>query len=189
MDSILGVLVGIGLSAACGFRVFVPLLGANLAALAGHLQLAGGFEWLGSPFVTAALAVATLLEIGAYYIPWLDNALDTIASPAAVIAGTITTASLAGDASPFMQWALGLIAGGGTAGLVQSGTVLLRGASTGTTAGLANPILSTGELAGSLVTTILALTVPFLAILAIIGFGVFVIRRRRKRRKRSSLRY
>ena len=167
METILSLLIGIGLSAACGFRVFVPLLVVSIASRSGHLRLSSGFEWMGSDAALIAFAVATMLEIAAYYIPWVDNALDTIASPAAVIAGTLVTASLVTDMSPFLKWTLAVIAGGGVAGLVQGATVVTRGASSAGTGGLANPILATAELGGSLLASILALVTPALLVLMI----------------------
>jgi hypothetical protein len=172
MELSIGILIGIGLAAACGFRVFVPLLGTSLAALSGHLELAPGFEWIGTPVAAAGFGTATLLEIVAFYIPWLDNLLDTLATPAAVVAGTIVTASTVVEISPFLKWTLAVIAGGGIAGTIQGGTVLLRGASTGTTGGVGNPILSTIELVSSVVMTVLAVVVPIVA--AIVAVGVLV---------------
>src|SRR6185503_12680871 len=119
METVLSICVGIGLSAACGFRIFVPLLALSIAALSGHVHLSSGFAWIGTTPALIALSVATALEIAAYYVPWLDHALDTIATPAAVIAGTMTTAALVTDVSPFLKWTLAIIAGGGAAGLVQ----------------------------------------------------------------------
>ena len=167
METVLSLLIGIGLSAACGFRVFVPLLVVSVASHTGHLRLSSGFEWMGSDAALIAFAVATVLEVAAYYIPWLDNLLDTIASPAAVIAGTLVTASLIADMSPFLKWTLAVIAGGGIAGLVQGTTVVTRGASTASTCGLANPILATAELGGSLITSILSLVAPMLVVLSL----------------------
>lgn len=172
MELSIGILIGIGLAAACGFRVFVPLLGTSLAALSGHLELAPGFEWIGTPVAAAGFGTATLLEIVAFYIPWLDNLLDTLTTPAAVVAGTIVTASTVVEISPFLKWTLAVIAGGGIAGTIQGGTVLLRGASTGTTGGVGNPILSTIELVSSVVMTVLAVVVPIVA--AIVAVGVLV---------------
>ena len=182
IETILAVAVGIGLSAAAGLRVFIPPLGANVAALSGELPLAEEFAWLGSPLATAVLAVAALIEIGAYYIPWVDNLLDTLATPMAVAAGTILTASTLGDASPFMQWALALVAGGGSAGAVQGGTVLLRGASSASTGGLGNSLVSTGEAGGSLLFTILAIIAPLVALAAFVALLVYGVRRFRARR-------
>ncbi|MDX1946452.1 MAG: DUF4126 domain-containing protein [Pirellulaceae bacterium] len=165
MELVLALCLGIGLSAGCGFRVFVPLLGMNVAALAGHLDLGPGFEWIGTWPAFACFLTATVLEIGAYYIPWLDNLLDAVATPAAIVAGTIATAAALGqveNVSPLVEWSLALIAGGGTAAVVQTSTVALRGASTATTGGLANFVVSTGELIASVGATILALVLPIL---------------------------
>src|SRR6266404_6194452 len=127
METVLSVCLGIGLSAACGFRVFVPLLVMSIAALSGHLTLAHGFEWIESYPALVAFSVATCLEVAGYYIPWVDHLLDTIATPAAIVAGTIITASMVTDMSPFLRWTLAAIAGGGAAGVVQGTTVLTRG--------------------------------------------------------------
>src|SRR5437867_10459742 len=137
METILSICAGIGLAAACGFRVFVPLLVASIAALSGHLQLTEHFAWIGTYPALVAFAVATVLEIGGYYVPWLDHLLDTIATPAAIVAGTIIYASIFSDMSPFLRWTLADIAGGGAAGVVQAGTVAMRAVSTSTSGGLA----------------------------------------------------
>lgn len=163
METLLAICVGIGLSAACGFRIFIPLLGLSIAANAGQLELAAGFEWVASPVAIVAFSVATILEIGAYYIPWLDNLLDSIATPAAIIAGTILTGSMTGEMSPFLKWAVAIIAGGGTAGVIQTGSTVLRGASSTITGGLGNSVVSTGELAGATTVTFLAIFIPALA--------------------------
>jgi hypothetical protein len=184
METLLSICVGIGLSAACGFRVFVPLLVVNLASLSGHLTLAHGFEWLGSYPALIAFSVATCLEIGGYYIPWLDHLLDTIATPAAIIAGTVVTASMVTDLSPFLKWTLAVIAGGGAAGLVQGATVATRGASAVTTAGLANPLVATAELGAATVTSLLAIVAPVLAVTLIAG-SLFVVGRKLFRRFRA----
>src|SRR5438132_1158159 len=129
METLLSVCLGIGLSAACGFRVFVPLLAMSIASLSGHLTLAHGFDWIRSFPALVTFCVATCLEIAGYYIPWVDNLLDTIATPVAIIAGTLVTASVVNDVSPLLRWTLAIIAGGGAAGLAQGTTVVARGAS------------------------------------------------------------
>src|SRR5215472_17565466 len=188
MEILLSVCLGIGLSAACGFRVFVPLLVMNIAALSGHLHLAHGFEWLGSYPALIAFSVATCLEIAGYYIPWLDHLLDTMATPAAVIAGTIASASVMGDMSPFLKWTVAAIAGGGSAGLVQGTTVVVRGASTATTAGFGNPLVATAELAGALTVSIMSLIAPLLAAFVVVGLIILLVRMvlRRANRPRSA---
>ncbi len=185
METILSLCVGIGLSAACGFRVFVPLFIMSLASYSGHLDLAPGFQWIGSYPGLITLSAATGLEIAGYYIPWLDHFLDTIATPAAIIAGTVVTASFVTDVSPFLRWTLAVIAGGGAASLIQGSTILARGASTLTTGGLANPVFATAELAGSVLTSLLALVAPLftivliLAVFALVGQKLFRMRSRR----------
>lgn len=177
METLLGIALGIGLSAACGFRVFVPLLMMNLASISGHFQLSPEFAWIGTPYATLAFTVATIAEIIGYYFPWFDNILDTVATPAAVIAGTIVSASVITDISPFLKWTLALIAGGGIAGLVQGTTVALRSKSSLFTGGVGNPVVSTLELAGSIITTLLALLVPVLTIVLIGLLCFFVFRK------------
>jgi hypothetical protein len=177
MGTLLGIAVGIGLSAACGFRVFVPLLVMNLALLSGHLHLSSGFAWIGSYYATIAFSTATVAEVLGYYIPWLDHVLDIAATPAAIIAGTVATASMVIDMSPFLKWTLALIAGGGTAGLVQGTTVALRATSSVSTAGIGNPLFSTLELVGSIFTALLAILVPILCLALIVFVCIFVIRK------------
>ena len=188
MDELLALFVGIGLAAACGFRVFVPLFIASLAAngnveLLGNADLKGmlepEYDWLGSTPVTLALGIATVLEIGSYYIPWLDNALDSAATPAAVIAGTFLTGAvmpeMMGDG--FLKWVLATLVGGGSAGLVQGASVIMRGASTATTGGVGNPAVSTVELGGSILTSILAILLPAVAAIVVLALMIFVILR------------
>lgn len=164
MELVTALLIGIGLSAACGFRVFVPLLGASLAAHAGFLQLSPEFAWLGSTPALYALSLATVLEIGAYSVPVIDHLMDTLATPTAVVAGTLLMASLLGEASPFLRWSLAVIAGGGTAGLVQAGSVLVRGSTALLTGGLGNLAVALLEFVGAVLMTLLALFVPLLAV-------------------------
>ncbi|MFC6051831.1 hypothetical protein A6M14_11435 [Acinetobacter sp. Ac_877] len=177
METILGLCIGIGLSAACGFRVFVPLLVMSIASLVGWFEPMKGFEWLAMPSVCIALAVATVCEIAAYYIPWVDNMLDSIATPAAMIAGTLTTMAVSsGEMSQFASWASAIIVGGGTAGAVQMSTVAVRGVSTATTGGVANPLVSTGEWIGAILLSILSFLVPVLVVILIIVLAIFAVR-------------
>ena len=170
METVLCICLGIGLSAACGFRIFVPLLALSVAAHSGHVQLSSGFQWIAADAALIAFGVATALEIGAYYIPWVDHALDVIAAPVAVVAGVLVTASLVTDMSPLLKWTLAVIAGGGAAGLVQGGTMLLRGASSATTAGFGNPVVATTELALAAVISILSLLAPvFIAVVVLLA--------------------
>lgn len=175
METLLGITIGIGLSAACGFRVFVPLLVMNLMAMGGYLHLSPGFAWIGSHYATMAFATATILEVIGYYVPWVDHLLDIVATPAAVIAGTLVTASMIVDLPPFLKWTLSLIAGGGIAGLVQGTTAALRVKSSLSTAGAGNSVISTLEVVGSAITALLAILAPILCLMLIGLFCFFVI--------------
>jgi hypothetical protein len=173
-ETILSICIGIGLSAACGFRVFVPLLVASIAARTGHGVLASQFAWASSDAALIALGVATALEIAGYYIPWVDHLLDTIATPAAVTAGIVITGAMLSNMDPYLRWTLAVIAGGGVAGGVQAGTVLTRAASTATTGGLGNPLVATAELGLSLFTSVMAVLVPIIAALLVLVIGIIL---------------
>lgn len=186
MEALLGLAVGLALSTAAGLRVFIPLLLTGLAGRLGYLTLTPGMSWLASDVALLALATATLLEVGAYYVPWLDNVLDTMAPPVAATAGIIATAAVTPELSPFLRWTLAIIVGGGMAGLVQVGTAMLRLKSSAFTGGIGNPVLATTELMGSLALSALALLAPFLALaaalacLALLAWRLAIMRRWRR---------
>ncbi|MBN2241566.1 MAG: DUF4126 domain-containing protein [Acidobacteria bacterium] len=190
METLFSVVVGLGLSAACGFRIFLPLLVMSVASVAGHLTLSSGFEWIGTYPALLAFAVATVLEIAGYYIPWVDNFLDVAGAPAAVIAGTVAMASSVTDASPFLRWSLAIIAGGGIAATFHATTGMVRAASSIKTAGLGNFILATAEAVGASAFSILAVVLPLvgLAIIAIFLCIAFFPGRALLRRLRSKSR-
>ena len=169
---ILSLSLGLGLAAACGFRVFIPPLMMGVASRFDLYELEGSFTWVGETWAIAIFGIATILEIGGYFIPWIDNLLDTIATPAAILGGIfVTSASLEGEMDPSIQWMLSIIAGGGVSGVIQLGTVATRAISTGTTGGLANPLISLLEAVASIVCIILSLflviLIPFVIIFLI----------------------
>lgn len=160
---LLSLVMGLGLSACCGFRVFVPLLAASIASKMGILHLGDSFQWMSSTTAIICFGAATIFEIGGYYIPFIDNILDTIMTPASVIAGTLLTASaIVPDLDPMLKWGLGIIVGGGSAGIIQAGTALTRATSTATTAGAANPIVATVEHILAIVGSIFSIIIPFI---------------------------
>jgi hypothetical protein len=163
LETITSILLGIGLSAATGFRIFIPFLVASIATITGYHPLSPSFEWIGTYPALIAFGVATVLEIAAYYIPWFDNLLDTIATPAAFIAGAILMVAVVSGLPPLAKWALAIIAGSGAAGIVQTGTTITRAASTTTTGGLANPVVSTVEAGSSFGLSLLAILFPVIA--------------------------
>ena len=184
----MSIMIGVALSATCGFRVFIPLLAVNIGTRAQDangqplIELAGGFDWLSSDIAMMVFLVATLFEIAGYYIPWIDNLLDTIASPASIAAGTVITASFITGMDPWLQWLLGVIAGGGAAGAVQATTVVARASSTVTTGGLGNPIVASVETSGAFLGSALSILVAPFAIalfVLLLGVGVWIWWRRR----------
>lgn len=176
LETILAISIGIGLAAACGFRVFVPMLLLGIAARVGWVTPGEGFEWVGSWPAIITCGVATLVEVIAYYVPWLDNALDTISIPAATIAGTMISAAFITEFDPMMNWALAAIAGGGSAGVIKLGMTGIRMGSTALTGGFGNSVVATFEWIGALLMGLLAIVLPILALLFTIILVAFAIR-------------
>jgi len=184
MDIALSILIGIGLSAACGYRVFVPMTIAGIGSKFGWIHLGNDFSWISSDIAVIGFAIASVLEIGAYYIPIIDHALDLVASPLAVLAGMVLTASVAFDLPPYLRWTLAVIAGGGVAGLFQGATVALRGLSSTTTATAGNSVVSTGETAGAVTLSFMAIFIPVLSIVVVALLGFFIIKYVMKKRRK-----
>ena len=176
MEIWLSIAMGLGLAAACGFRIFVPLLVMSVAARTGHLDLASSFDWIATTPAMIALATATTLEVGAYYIPWLDNILDGLTTPTAVVAGMMATGSQVADLDPWMSWSVSVIGGGGMAGGVQALTVLTRQVSSFATGGFGNPFVSTAEAGAAVFFTLLSIVVPLVAVLSILMLAFWLTR-------------
>jgi Domain of unknown function (DUF4126) len=176
--TILSIFLGIGLASATGFRVFLPLFVLSLASYFDMWEISATFEWIGKLPALITLAIAMIAEIFAYYIPVVDNFLDTIAAPLAAIAGTIIMVSTVINLDPVMTWSLALIAGGGTATAMQGMTTLTRFASTVKTGGLANPIITTAETGTSIFLSVLSIFAPvfvvfFVVILLFITYKMY----------------
>lgn len=159
-EIIVAVAIGIGLSASCGFRVFIPMLVASVAAKMGIFPVQEGFLWLAGWPAILCFGTATVVEIIAYYIPLVDNLLDIVSTPLAVIAGTLLMTSVLPLDNDMLKWATGLFAGGGAAAIVQGGTVLTRLASSKLTLGTGNAVVATGEHAAAISTSVLSLIIP-----------------------------
>lgn len=177
MDAFLSIVLGIALAAATGFRVFVPLLVAGLAARAGWLPLTDTFAWLDSTPALLMLGTAALLEALAYAIPGLDHLLDVLAGPVAVVAGAVASASVMADVSPALMWPLAIIAGGGIAGAVKGSAAVVRAQTGMATAGLGNPVVSTFETVGAIVLSVFALLLPIAALVAIVALLLWTMRK------------
>lgn len=172
---VLSAFIGIGLAAATGFRVFLPMFAVSLASYLNWIPMNENFEWLSGLPILITTGIATVIEILAYYIPLIDHLLDTISIPMATVAGSILFASQFADLGTFPQWALALIAGGGTAATISSGFAGIRAASTATTGGLGNSVVGTTETAGAGIMTVLAIAMPILAAICTLILVVLVI--------------
>ena len=180
MDTTVSIALGIGLAAAVGFRVFLPLLVASIAAYTGHLHLNDSFAWLGSLTAITMLSVAALVEVLAYYIPAVDNLLDTVTAPLALVAGTLVSAAVIADMPPLIKWSTAIIAGGGVAAITQGVTTLVRAKSTAFTAGLGNPVVSTVEMVAAAIISLLALLAPLAALALVVLICWLTVRLVRK---------
>lgn len=174
-ETIISIFLGIGLAASVGFRVFVPLFALSLAGYFNVIPLNENWHWVASLPALITLGIATFVEIFAYYIPWFDNLLDTIAVPLAAIAGTAVMVSTVADLSPVITWALAIIAGGGTASAIKGTTATTRLTSTATTGGIANPVVATVETGTSMVMSVFSIFLPIVAVLLVllIFFGIY----------------
>jgi|TARA_B100001094_G_C18073037_1_gene741124 hypothetical protein len=171
MDSpslIISICIGIGLSAATGFRVFLPPLVVGLLSRVGFIDLGESWIWLSDDASLLVLVSAALIESFAYFLPWLDNLLDVIMSPMAIVSGIVLSAAFLDGINPGFQWALSIIAGVSLSGGVQASTVFLRGLSTASTAGILNPMFSIAENSISLFLTLTALFFPLIAIVVLV---------------------
>jgi len=182
-DLVFSVALGIGLAAATGFRVFIPLLVAGLAARAGWVPLTESFAWLQSTPALVALGTAAVLETLAFYIPGLDHLLDVLAGPLAIVAGILASASVMVDLPPEVRWPIAVIAGGGIAALTKGTAAVIRAKSTALTGGLGNPVVSTAETAGAATVSILAIVAPLICLVCAIAIVVWALRRRRNRQR------
>jgi len=179
-DLVLSIVLGIGLAAATGFRVFLPMLILSGAAYAGQVPLDESFAWLGTPAALIMLSTAALVEIVGYYVPGVDNLLDTLATPGAFVAGTVVSAAVMTDLPPMVKWTAAVIAGGGIAGVTQGITAMLRAKSTVLTSGLGNPVIATAELVAATLVPLLALAAPFAALAVVILLLWLAMRMRRQ---------
>ena len=188
-DIILALCMGLGLAAASGFRVFLPpfLLSIAVRADAVEVDLTNtSLEYFDSNVAVILLGMATLAELAGYYVPWVDNLLDTIASPAAIVAGTGMTAIVLGESDPVIQWSLAIIAGGGVSAAVQGATVVTRGVTTAITGGVGNPVVSTGENIASIILTIIAIILPILAAILVVILFTMIVKKTLNKAKPSS---
>lgn len=176
MEIALSIIMGICLSAASGFRIFVPFLILSITSVTGLVNLGSSAEWLGTYPALIAFGVATVVEIGGYYSPWIDNMLDLISTPLSIVAGIVLTSSLLTDINPLLKIVLSIVCGGGAAINVQLLTVKARALSSFFTTGLGNPVVSTIETISSVLISFLTIFLPILALLVVIIIFYLIFR-------------
>jgi len=181
LNLLLSVATGIALAAAAGFRAFVPLLAAGLAIHFGWVEPARGFDWLGEPVVLAALGVATVAEVAAYYLPGVDHVLDLLGAPVAVVAGIVAAAGVMVGLPDWLRWLTAIGAGGAIATAGHALNAVGRAKTGAVSGGLGNPAYSTAELAASVLVSALAVILPVIAVLVLIALGAWLLQRRRRR--------
>lgn len=175
-ETISAVALGIGLAASTGFRVFIPLLVAGIASHFGVLPLGDNFAWMGSVPALITFGVAAVAEVLAYYIPFVDNLLDTIATPLSVGAGTLLMTSVFPADNEWMKWIMGFLVGGGAAATIQSGSALTRLMSSKFTAGAGNSVVSTGEGVAATGFSIMSLFMPVIVAVLLLVFVIVILR-------------
>jgi len=173
-ETIISICLGVGLSASVGFRVFLPLFALSLASYFDVWQLNESWEWIGSTAALITLGAATIVEIFAYFIPYIDNLLDSVTVPLAALAGTAIMLSTVADLSPVITWSLAIIAGGGTAVALAGTSSTTRLASTVTTGGIANPVVSVVGTGTSIVMSVISIFLPIVAAVLVV-FILFII--------------
>jgi hypothetical protein len=183
-DALLHVAIGLGLSAAAGFRILIPFFAMSVAASTGHLKLAPEMAWIGTQGAMVAFGIAAVIEVLIYFIPVLNNFMDMIEVPAAAIAGTILTATVTSDLNPFLRWSLAAIAGGSIAGTTEAFMSVTRLASTAAAGPAGNVAVGMGELAGSGVLSILSILLPILTLVVLAVLVYLVVQGLRKRGSR-----
>jgi hypothetical protein len=168
LETGISICLGFGLAASVGFRVFLPLFALSLASYFDIWQLNESWQWIGSSTALITLGAATVIEIMAYFIPYVDNLLDSVSVPLAALAGTAVMLSTVSDLSPVVTWALAIIAGGGTAAAISGTSTATRLASTATTGGLGNPLVSILETGTAIIMSVISIFLPILAVILVI---------------------
>jgi uncharacterized membrane protein len=163
----LGLLLGLGLSASTGLNTFLPLLLLSAAArfnVAG-VELGTKFDWLTSDAAMITLIIACVVELIADKIPAVDHFLDSAGTIVRPVAGAVASASVLTGVDPMVAAVLGIIVGAPTSLGMHTLKAGTRVASSATTFGCANPVISIIEdviaFALSVLSIFLPIVVPF----------------------------
>jgi hypothetical protein len=186
----LAALTGIGLSAAAGLNAYIPfLVVALLDRFTTVVNLPSGYEWMSSWWAIGIGAALLLAEVVLDKIPAVDSvndAVQTFVRPAS--GGVIFAATSAAKDVESSSWVqshpwVTVLAGVGVAGLVPAATAPARPVVNVATGGTAAPLVSTAEDGVSVGLSLVAVFLPILVVLALVGlvWGFLRLRRRWRR--------
>ena len=199
---VLEVLTGSGLAASAGLNAYIPLvLMGLLARYTDLVNLPSGWQWLGNGWVILTLAVLLAVEVVADKVPVVDHVNDVVQTVVRPTAGglafgagsTSETVTVSNPDTFFSthQWVPVV-----TGVLIALGVHLLKSAArpviNATTAGFGAPVASTAEDATSAVMSVVAILLPVLVLVFLLGLVAFLFwflrRRKDRRRERSAAR-
>ena len=187
MNIILGLLLGLGLSASTGLNTFLPLLLLSAAArfnVAG-IELGSKFDWLTSDAAMITLIIACVVELIADKIPAVDHFLDSAGTFIRPVAGAVASASVLTGIDPMVAAILGIIVGAPTSLGMHTLKAGTRVASSATTFGCANPVISIIEDVTAFMLSVIAIFLPIIVPFALAAL-VFVLCRVVKRVRRAN---
>ena len=187
MDLYLKILIGLGLSAASGFRLFVPF------AILSIFSISGIYNTTSTPFIFSSdlflviFIILSVSEVLLFYNPWIDNMLDLISTPASIFSGIILTYFVLYDMEIYLRLLISVILGGLVSLNVQLLTVKARSSTSIFSKGNGNQIVSTIENISSIFISILVLKFPlagiFVSAIIIYLIYTFIIKKGRQVRK------
>lgn len=137
--------LGLILSITCGLRAFLMPFALACAQALGWVDLGSNLSWIGSPLAIGTFGCAIVIEVLADKVPALDHAMDVMHTVAKPLTGALATMALMGNTDPVFATVAALASGGVVAGGTHLTKALVRVGSTGTTAGMGNPVLSVLE--------------------------------------------
>lgn len=179
--------LAVALAASAGLRAWLPLLVAGVLARAGIADLGDGFGWLASWPALGLFGLATVLEIAGDKIPALDHGLDVVGTFVRPLTGALAAAAaLAQIHDPMIALVIGLLVGAPTALAPHAAKASARAVSTGTTGGLANPVISVLEDITAFAVAVLAFVIPIVVAALVIVAGWLGWRWVRRRRRTTA---
>ncbi|NKE08486.1 MULTISPECIES: DUF4126 domain-containing protein [Kocuria] len=195
-------LTGLGLASSAGLNAWIPLLVLGLLdRYTQFVDLGPNFAWLSNGWVLIIFAVLLALEVVADKVPAIDSVNDviqTVVRPTSggIVFGSSMTSDIAGltlggqtatvtDPEQFVSsgtW-VPIVIGVLLALLVHGVKALTRPVANTVSAGTAAPVLSTAEDGAAVLLSVVAVFLPVLVLLGLVGLAIgawWLLRRRRR---------